>query len=246
MVFVYGSSAQIRRGRLPRRLALLDEDGRPFAQDLSAGRRTPARQHGNHASDTEVMRERASELNPMFDRDDTSVSNVEDGITAVRRGKTMRRRSTVFLVALQCVVAYGYAVSAQDAAQRPSYASSSAARTANAPRATTTVAVKPRDPLTLQVSPRFSNAPAVVRSRVHVAPNTENRVLRLSVDSERYYRSSDIYLDGDLAAESHWLDWKSLPAGRYEFVATVLGPTGPRIQRRMTFEVLGLGTDAQP
>jgi hypothetical protein len=160
----------------------------------------------------------------------------------------MRRRSTVLLVALQCVVAYGYAVSAQDAAPRPSYATSSAARTAKAARATanTVTTVKQGDPLTLQITPRFSNAPAMVRSRVHVVPNTENRVLRLSVDSERYYRSSDIYLDGDLAAESHWLDWKSLPAGRYEFVATVLGPSGPRIQRRMTFEVLGLGSDAQP
>jgi hypothetical protein len=158
----------------------------------------------------------------------------------------MRRRSTVFLVALQCVVAYGYAVSAQDAAPRPSYASSSAARTAKAVRAAATAEVKQGDPLTLQITPRFSNAPAIVRSRVRVVPNTENRVLRLSVDSERYYRSSDIYLDGDLAAESHFLDWKSLPAGRYEFVATVMGPTGPRVQRRMTFEVLGLGTDAQP
>jgi len=158
----------------------------------------------------------------------------------------MRRRSTGFLVALQCVVACGYAVSAQDAAPRPSYTSASAARTAKAPRVTAATAVKLAEPLTLQITPRFSNAPAFVRSRVHVAPNTENRLLRLSVDSERYYRSSDIQLDGDLAAESHWLDWKSLPAGRYEFVATVIGPTGPRVQRRMTFEVLGLGTDAQP
>jgi len=157
----------------------------------------------------------------------------------------MRRRSIVFLVALQCVVACGYAVSAQDAAPRPSYTRAVAVRPAKAPRATD-VAVKGGDPLTLQLTPRFSSAPAFVRSRVHVIPNTENRVLRLSVDSERYYRSSDIALDGDLAAESHWVDWKQLPAGRYEFVATVLGPTGPRVQRRMTFEVIGLGTDAQP
>jgi hypothetical protein len=158
----------------------------------------------------------------------------------------MRRRSTGFLVALQCVVACGYAVSAQDAAQRPSYTRSVAARPAKAPRVTEAAIVKAGDPLTLQITPRFSNAPAFVRSRVHVEPNTENRMLRLSVDSDRYYRSSDIPLEGDQAAESHWVDWKQLPAGRYEFVATVLGPTGPRIQRRMTFEVLGLGTDAQP
>ena len=45
-------------------VALLDEDGRPFAQDMSAV---------------------ANELNPVFDRDDTSVSKIrEHGITAVR------------------------------------------------------------------------------------------------------------------------------------------------------------------
>jgi hypothetical protein len=51
MMLVHGSSARIRQVRRPRRLALLDEGGRPFAQDLCA-----------------------SELNPVFDRDDTSVS----------------------------------------------------------------------------------------------------------------------------------------------------------------------------
>jgi hypothetical protein len=66
----------------------------------------------------------------------------------------MQRRLTVSLVALQLVVACGYAVSAQDA-KRPLYARSSAARETTAALAGAPVGVavaradKPGDDLTL-------------------------------------------------------------------------------------------------
>ena len=156
----------------------------------------------------------------------------------------MQRRLTVSLVALQ-MVACGYAVEAQDVAKRPAYAASAAARVESPARtaATTTAAVKPekRDEVTMRLTPRFVSAPGYLRSLVRVVPNADNRVLRVAIDSDRYYRSSDIELEGDTAAESHFVDFKGVPAGRYELVVTVLGPGGDaRVQRQLTFQVLGI------
>src|ERR1044071_178306 len=101
----------------------------------------------------------------------------------------MQRRTIASLVALQLVVAYGYAVQAQDA-KRPSYARSSTSRTTAAPLAAApgTAAVvpadKPGDELTLRLTPRFVSAPGYLRSLIRVTPNDANRVLRVEIDSE--------------------------------------------------------------
>jgi hypothetical protein len=163
----------------------------------------------------------------------------------------MQRRLTVSLVALQLVVACGYAVSAQDA-KRPAYARASAAREAAAALAGAPVgaavaqADKPGDDLTLRMTPRFVSAPGYLRSLVRIAPNADNRVLRVEIDSAGYYRSSDIELDGASAPMSHFMDWKAVPAGKYDLIVTVLGPSGPRAVRRLNFQVLGVNSDNEP
>jgi hypothetical protein len=161
----------------------------------------------------------------------------------------MQRRTIVSLVALQLVVACGYAVAAQDA-QRPAYARSSASREstaalAGAPtRAAVAQADKPADELTLRLTPRFVSAPGYLRSLIRVMPNADNRVMRVSIDSGNYYRSSDIQLEGADAAMSHFLDWKQVPAGKYELKVEVIGATGDtRMMRHIDFQVLGLGND---
>jgi hypothetical protein len=148
----------------------------------------------------------------------------------------MQRRLTVSLVALQLVVACGYAVSAQDA-QRPSYVRSSAARAQ---------ADKPADELTLRLTPRFVSAPGYLRSLIRVAPHDANRVLRVEIDSAGYYRSSDIQLDGASAPMSHFVDWKEVPAGKYSLIVSVMGPSGDaRVVRHLDFQVLGMSTNDQ-
>jgi hypothetical protein len=161
----------------------------------------------------------------------------------------MQRRLTVSLVALQLVVACGYAVSAQDAT-RPSYVRSSASRettaalAANTARAAVAQADKPADELTLRMTPRFVSAPGYLRSLIRVAPNAENRLLRVEIDSAGYYRSSDIQLDGALAPMSHFMDWKNVPAGKYDLIVTVMGPSGDtRLMRQLNFQVLGMNTE---
>ena len=156
----------------------------------------------------------------------------------------MQRRLTVSLVALQLVVACGYAVSAQDA-KRPSYAPSSAATVALAAVPARAVArdVKPTDDVTLRMTPRFVAAPGYLRSLIRVAPNAENRLLRVEIDSAGYYRSSEIELDGASAPMSHFMDWKAVPAGKYDLIVTVMGPSGPRAVRHLDFQVLGASSE---
>lgn len=154
----------------------------------------------------------------------------------------MQRRLTVSLVALQ-LVACGSAVAAQDVTRRPAYAPT-VARAEAPSRSTVTAAAssksEKRDEVTLRLTPRFVSAPGYLRSLVRVVPNAENRVLRVAIDSNRYYRSSDIQLEGDSAPESHFVDFKGVPAGKYDLVVTVLGPGGDaRVQRQLTFQVLG-------
>ena len=158
----------------------------------------------------------------------------------------MQRRTIVSLVALQLVVACGYAVSAQDA-QRPSYVRSSASRETTAALAPARAAVaqadKPADELTLRLTPRFVSAPGYLRSLIRVAPHEANRTLRVEIDSDGYYRSSDIQLDGASAPTSHFVDWKEVPAGKYDLRVSVLGAgDDPRVVRTVNFQVLGIST----
>ena len=159
----------------------------------------------------------------------------------------MQRRLTVSLVALQLVVACGYAVAAQDA-PRPSYVRASASPTAALAGAPARAAVaqtdKTADELTLRMTPRFVSAPGYLRSLIRVTPNAANRALRVEIDSEGYYRSSEIQLDGSSAPTSHFMDWKAVPAGTYDLTVSVMGPSGDaRVVRSLTFQVLGMSTE---
>jgi hypothetical protein len=62
------------------------------------------------------------------------------------------------------------------------------------------------------------------------------------VDSDRYYRSSDIELDGAGAARTHFIVWNALPEGAYTITVTVYGTGGQRSRESAPFEVRGLGT----
>ena len=93
----------------------------------------------------------------------------------------------------------------------------------------------------VRLSARFALEQEVVRSLIRVAPHRDNRLLRVEIDSPDFFRSSDVQLEGDLAARNHFFSWKSLPPGSYELVVTVLGSQGPRIRRHVTFDVVGTG-----
>ena len=67
----------------------------------------------------------------------------------------------------------------------------------------------------------FFSAPATVPITIAVEPAAENRVLVVEADSDDYYRSSSIELDGDKEKRLHSVELRSLPAGEYVVRAQV-------------------------
>src|SRR5688572_13521310 len=87
-----------------------------------------------------------------------------------------------------------------------------------------------RQGVEVRLSARFALEQEIVRSLIRVAPHPDNRVLRVEIDSPDYFRSSDVQLEGELAARNHFFSWRSLPPGSYGLIVTVLGSQGPRIR----------------
>jgi hypothetical protein len=95
----------------------------------------------------------------------------------------------------------------------------------------------PDTPLSLQVTPKMAIAGTYVQALVRVYPNVQNRLLRVSVESTGYFRSSDVTLDGADARISHLVPLRALPAGSYDVVATVYGSEGERARSLQKIEL---------
>ena len=93
----------------------------------------------------------------------------------------------------------------------------------------------------VRLSARFALEQEIVRSLIRVAPHRDNRLLRVEIESPDFFRSSDVQLEGELAARNHFFSWKALPPGSYDLIVTVLGSQGPRIRRHVSFDVVGTG-----
>ncbi len=149
-------------------------------------------------------------------------------------------RFTACATALSLVVAASPGLLAQSSAARPKSANLASRPPSPATGGADATGAREIYPVTMRLSSRLAFAPAVVRSTVRVTPHPDNRLLRLTLDSPDYYRSSDVQLDGASAASAHFFNWTSLPAGSYSVVATVFGPDGPRAQTVATLDVRGL------
>jgi len=88
---------------------------------------------------------------------------------------------------------------------------------------------KAEEPVRIAASPTFAFAPALLRVRVRVEPNAANRTLTITADSDGYYRSSLIELEGDTSARTFFVEFKSVPAGQYHLSAVVRNATGENV-----------------
>lgn len=75
--------------------------------------------------------------------------------------------------------------------------------------------------LEIQVSPTISMAPSTILVRVRVEHHANNRGLRVEADSENYFRSTEIELDGENAPLMNEFRFKDLPAGDYIITAVL-------------------------
>jgi hypothetical protein len=80
--------------------------------------------------------------------------------------------------------------------------------------------------LTIRVSPSVAFAPANLVVRTMVEADRENRAIEIVTESESFYRSSEIQLDGDRAPRTTIFEFKSLPGGVYDVTATLIGVGG--------------------
>ena len=83
--------------------------------------------------------------------------------------------------------------------------------------------------LDVHVSPSYSAAPATVRIRVTVAPAADNRAVAIVADSEDFFRSSEVPLEGDRAPRTVFVEYRSLPAGTYQIRGVLVGSHGQQL-----------------
>jgi hypothetical protein len=104
---------------------------------------------------------------------------------------------------------------------------------------TAVAASAPAEKLSVRLSGAFSMAPGTLSSLVRVPRHTDNRSLRISIESAAYYRRSDVQLDGAAAPMTHQFFFQGLPSGSYDMTVTVMGAAGPRSTSQHNFVVLG-------
>jgi hypothetical protein len=80
--------------------------------------------------------------------------------------------------------------------------------------------------LTLKVSPAVSFAPANLIVRATIVADADNRAVEIVAESDDFYRSSQIQLEGDRAARTNMFEFRSLPPGTYEVRANLVGADG--------------------
>jgi hypothetical protein len=91
---------------------------------------------------------------------------------------------------------------------------------------TTTVVAGAKKPISIQVSPVMSFAPANLMIRARLEPDADNREIEVVAQSDDFYRSSAIQLEGDRAPRTLMFEFRSVPSGEYQVTAVVVGTNG--------------------
>ena len=82
------------------------------------------------------------------------------------------------------------------------------------------------DRLAVKVSPAVSFAPANLVVRTIVESDADNRAMEVVAESDDFYRSSEVQLDGEHAPRVSTFEFRSLPPGVYEVKATLIAGNG--------------------
>jgi hypothetical protein len=92
--------------------------------------------------------------------------------------------------------------------------------------------------LHLRVYPTVSSAPADILVQVNFPPHADNRRLRVTAESEDFFRGSEVQIDGDESPTVSSFMFRQMPAGEYSLQAVLIGSNGrPREVERLVFVV---------
>jgi len=92
--------------------------------------------------------------------------------------------------------------------------------------------------LQMKVSPAVQRAPAMLTVRVMVESSAENRLLQVVAESETFYRSSEVEIDGENSSPLRVFQFRGLPTGRYEVTGVLVGTQGRRAMISRVAEVV--------
>ena len=92
--------------------------------------------------------------------------------------------------------------------------------------------------LTLRVTPTVTSAPAEVVVTATVERNADNRALEIAAESDDFFRSSLVTLEGDQAPRTTQLHLRNLPGGEYVVMVVLHGSHGERTIERRTLIVV--------
>lgn len=107
---------------------------------------------------------------------------------------------------------------------------------------TTTLPLGAGERMTMKVSPAVAFAPANLIVRAMIVADADNRAVEIIAESEDFYRSSRIQLEGDHAARTNMFEFRSLPPGTYEVRANLFGSNGEnRATIRQQINVIASG-----
>jgi hypothetical protein len=99
-----------------------------------------------------------------------------------------------------------------------------------------------KEVMSLKVSPAVAFAPANLVVRATIENDAKNRAVEIVAESESFYRSSEIQLDGDRAPRTTSFEFRSLPQGVYEVRAVLYDESGEaRSEVRQQVNVIASG-----
>jgi hypothetical protein len=84
--------------------------------------------------------------------------------------------------------------------------------------------------LAMRVSPTMASAPARLWVYTRVERDARHRAIEIVAESEEFFRSSEIELDGDRAPRTAVFEFRGLPAGLYDVRAVLKGEGGREIE----------------
>ena len=94
----------------------------------------------------------------------------------------------------------------------------------------------------MKVTPAVAFAPANLVVRAVVEADADNRGIAVIAESEDFYRSSEIQLDGNHAPRINTFEFRSLPPGNYSVKAMLMGrDSEPRLTLRQQVNVMVSG-----
>jgi hypothetical protein len=98
--------------------------------------------------------------------------------------------------------------------------------------------------ISMKTSPNVSYAPAHLTVRTTIEANVDNRALEVVIDSDGFYRSSRIELEGEEAPRTSIIEFRAIPSGHYLVSAKLLDQSGEaRAMTRQQINVIPSGTE---